>query len=256
MRAALRQTREAYRRARFRAWTTKLDLELRRRGARLILEAGGVPDFDELPHLRVEKRGQGDATFTLRIGTDVSFGRDVTLEIQALGTNALTIGDATMVFDRATFDLDGGSIAIADHCQIRTNTLIKSSAEVTIGARTIFSYNASIHCAAGVELEDWSQIAERVTVVDSDHELDGSDVYAYDRPVNATPIRVGRNTFVGSNSVVTRGARLGRNAAVGACSVVTAGDYPDSWLIAGAPAKPIKSLSDLANRRREAESAV
>jgi acetyltransferase-like isoleucine patch superfamily enzyme len=180
----------------------------------------------------------------------------VTIEVEALGTNRLEIGDATMVFDRATFDLDGGTIAIADHCQIRTSTLIKSSARVTIGSRSIFSYNASIHCAAGIVLEDWSQIAERTTVVDSDHELDGSDVYAYDRPVNATPIVVGRNTFVGSNSVVTRGARLGRNAAVGACSVVTAGDYPDGWLIAGSPAKAIRSLGDLADRRRSAESAV
>ena len=107
------------------------------------------------------------------------------------------------------------------------------------------SHGSVIHCNERVELGDLSNITEHVTVVDSDHTHDGSGDYVLDQPLRVSPVTIGPNTFIGAKSVVLRGARLGANAMVAAGSVVHGGDYPDGWLIAGTPAKPIRPLGEI-----------
>ena len=57
------------------------------------------------------------------------------------------------------------------------------------------------------------------------------------------PISVGDNVFIGSDSLILPGVAIGSNCVVGAGSVVT-GDVPSGWVVAGCPARPIKSLEE------------
>jgi carbonic anhydrase/acetyltransferase-like protein (isoleucine patch superfamily) len=239
----LRPVRRALQRARFRAWALRTDLELRRRGGRLVLDAPWGAELDGRPVVRVLPEGAGDGTLTLRIRQGVRIGRWVTIEVWARGTNVIELGDFTHVGDGARIELHSGRVRAADHVQIRGFTLLKSAADLVIGSRAVVSHGAAVHCAERVELAERSLLANRALVVDSDHVLDGSDEYFYDRPVRTGAVVVGPNTFVAANAVIARGARLGRNSAVGAGSVVRAGEYPDGWLIAGTPARPVRQLS-------------
>jgi carbonic anhydrase/acetyltransferase-like protein (isoleucine patch superfamily) len=55
---------------------------------------------------------------------------------------------------------------------------------------------------------------------------------------------VGAGSLIGIQAVVLNGARIGRNCLVGAGAVVTEGkEFPDGWLILGAPAKAVRELS-------------
>ena len=85
-------------------------------------------------------------------------------------------------------------------------------------------------------------LGERVTVIDSDHDVDGSDAHWAHQPLRIAPVAVGPNAVVGANSVVLRGARIGANAVVAAGSIVTAGEHAGGWLIAGTPARAAKAL--------------
>lgn len=54
-------------------------------------------------------------------------------------------------------------------------------------------------------------------------------------------IKVGNNVFIGTDSLIMPGVIIGNNVVIGACSVVTK-DIPDNSVVAGVPAKIIKTL--------------
>ena len=244
----LRPLRAAIGNLRFQLWTKRLDLELRRKGGRLVLEAPHGARLADFPRIRALAQGQGDATFTLRLGRDVSFGKGMTFEIWAGGTSTLEVGDHGLFMGSSMLQFHSGAIRMKDHAQIREWVMLKSSGELVMGSRVVISYWTGVHCARRIELDDLVGMTERITIVDSDHTLDGSDEYFFDRPVKITPVYIGPNTFIASGSIVTRGARIGRNSAVAGGAVVLAGDYPEGWLLAGIPAKPLKPLAELEKR--------
>ncbi|MFB9056288.1 sugar O-acetyltransferase [Mariniflexile ostreae] len=59
----------------------------------------------------------------------------------------------------------------------------------------------------------------------------------------AKPIVIGDNVWIGGNSTICPGVTLGNNVVVGAGSVVTK-SFPDDVLIAGNPAKIIKTIDN------------
>lgn len=52
---------------------------------------------------------------------------------------------------------------------------------------------------------------------------------------------IGNNVFIGMNSIILMGSKIGNNTIIGAGSVVS-GKYPDNVVIAGNPAKVIRTL--------------
>jgi acetyltransferase-like isoleucine patch superfamily enzyme len=228
--------------ARFRAWATRLDLELRRRGGRLDLDAPHGLAFEEPPLIRVRAIGEGAGVFTLRLGRGVTVGRRCAIEIWAGAETLLDLGDHTSIEDDVKLHLFGGRIRVGPESQLRDAVRVKTRGDVTLGRKVVLSYLTILHCTERIELHDYVGLSERTTVVDSDHGFDGSDVYFLDAPLRTGPIVLERNSFCASGTTITRGAHLGRNAVVGAGAVVSKGDYPAGWLMVGMPAKPLKPL--------------
>lgn len=117
----------------------------------------------------------------------------------------------------------GAQVRIGDGAGI-TGATILALRSITIGPRTLLGAN--------------------VTVVDSDfHPLDparrhdppGSDSTA------VAPVAIGRNVFVGANSIVLKGVTIGDNSVIGAGSVVTK-DIPPNVIAAGNPCRVLKPL--------------
>lgn len=57
------------------------------------------------------------------------------------------------------------------------------------------------------------------------------------------PIRVGNNVFIGSQAVILPGVTIGDNAIVAAMALVNR-DVPSDTVVAGVPAKPIRSTAE------------
>lgn len=243
VRSAALSARQAWRRARFEAWIAHLRVQLAIHGARLVVDAPHGLTFDDPPFLRVKSGGaEGDATFTLRIGKGVTIGRGVELEIWAGGTNAWELGDYAFVMDHAHVSFRGGSIRMGPHASIRTSSIVKSEGDLSLGAYAGISFFCVVHCAERIELHDYAGAADRVTIVDSEKVIDGSDVYFLEQPLATKPVVIERNTFIASNAVLTAGTHIGPNAVVGANAVLTGKSYPGGWIIGGIPAKPIRPL--------------
>lgn len=242
LRRAARAGRSGLQAARFRAWSAKLDLELRRRGGRLELDAPHGLAFEEPPLIRARVDGGDGGVFKLRIGRGVTVGRRCAIEIWAGADNLLELGDETLIEDDVKLHLYGGRIRVGPESQLRDFVRFKAAGDLTLGRKVVLGYLTMLHCAERIEMHDYAGISERVTVVDSDHGFDGGDEYFFDAPLKTDPIILESNSFCASGTTIMRGVRLGRNAVVGAGAVVPKGDYPAGWLIVGMPAKPLKPL--------------
>lgn len=56
---------------------------------------------------------------------------------------------------------------------------------------------------------------------------------------------VGDGSLIGMNAVVLNGAKIGKGCLIGANALVTEGkEIPDGWMAIGAPAKPVRELSE------------
>src|SRR3954451_14875670 len=90
----------------------------------------------------------------------------------------------------------------------------------------------------GIELGDAVLLGPGVRLISSGHPLDPA---RRRRQVTAAPIVVGRNVWIGAGATVLQGVTIGDDAVVAAGAVVTT-DVPPAVLVAGVPARPVKSV--------------
>jgi len=233
----LRSTLAAWRQLRFRLWIAELRLRLRAAGGSLQLDAPHGVVLEGRPSVKAYPQGDGGAVLTLRFGQGVTIGSDLAIDLDAHGTNEITIGDNSLIMDRVRLILRGGAIALGARCNIRDGVWLKSDGLLTLGDDIPIAQNSMVHCVERIEFADFVGLAERVTVLDSDHGFDGSDTYFRDQPLNVEPTTIGRNTFIAAGAVILRGTRIGRNCLIAANAVVRGGDYEPGSMIAGIPGK-------------------
>ncbi|MFN2327888.1 MAG: acyltransferase [Chromatocurvus sp.] len=109
---------------------------------------------------------------------------------------------------------------------------------VHIGDCVLMSPGSRISASDAIEIGDGSMLANGCYITDSDwHGI-------YDRNVRdqrITPVRIGRNVWLGDHATVLKGVTIGDNSIVGARSVVTR-DVPANVIIAGNPAQIVRQL--------------
>ena len=95
--------------------------------------------------------------------------------------------------------------------------------------------------AEGIELDDQVTLAERVLILT--HTNVGYRDHPLQRhfPALAAPVRIGAGSFLGANVTVLPGLTIGPGCFLAAGSVVTA-DVPPRTLVAGVPARAVRSL--------------
>ena len=204
------------------------------------MEAAGAPRL--VGPLRLET-GPSPGTLTLRLGRDVRIGRDCVIDLADGVAGTVELGDGAQLQSRVRLQPWGGAIRLGPRAQLRDACELKSKGELSVGEQAICGRNVTLHCHLSLTLGDRVGLAERVTITDSDHAADGSDVWFMDQPVRADPVVLEQNVFCGTNAVVLRGTRILRNAVVAAGAVVTGGEHAGGWLIGGIPARALKPLT-------------
>jgi 2,3,4,5-tetrahydropyridine-2,6-dicarboxylate N-succinyltransferase len=95
----------------------------------------------------------------------------------------------------------------------------------------------------------------RATVGSNCHIGAGAVLAGVIEPPSAAPVVIEDNVLVGANAVVLEGVRVGRGAVVAAGAVV-ATDVPAETVVAGVPARVIKSVKDTAEAKIELVQAL
>ena len=121
------------------------------------------------------------------------------------------------------------------------NLYRRGLAGLEIGEECFVGDECLLDLAEGVRLEPQVTLAERVLI------LTHTNVGYHDHPLQAgfpamaAPVVIERGSFLGANVTVLPGIRVGELSFVAAGSVVTA-DVPPRTLVAGVPARPVRTI--------------
>ena len=119
------------------------------------------------------------------------------------------------------------------HCDYGSN--------IYIGENFFANFNLTILDEAEVRIGDNCFIGPNVSIYTACHPLDAkgrNELIEWSEPVT-----IGDNVWIGGSVTIVPGVRIGNNAVIGAGSTVTR-DIPDNVLVAGNPARVIKTLTD------------
>jgi len=128
----------------------------------------------------------------------------------------------------------GRFVWVGDGSKIRCH-----EGEVEIGEKTVMGQECTISAYRRVRIGRECVIADRAMFIDFDH-----GVVEVERPIRSQGIymrdvEVGSNVWIGYGACVLRGVRVGDNSIVGTNSVVTR-DVPANAVVAGIPARVIR----------------
>ena len=94
-----------------------------------------------------------------------------------------------------------------------------------------------------IEIGDYTKITTGVIILQHDYSRSVLRRKYSDLLCEAGKTIIGNNCFIGMNSIILMGTHIGDNVIVGAGSVVS-GNIPDNVVIAGNPAKIIRTLDE------------
>jgi acetyltransferase-like isoleucine patch superfamily enzyme len=144
-------------------------------------------------------------------------------------------------------------VRIGSDCAIRGTIRCEPGGRVTIGDTVYVGDDVIISAQANIAIGDVTLIAHGVHIFDNDsHPTDPVQREAHfkailgvatsgEYKVASRPVTIGRRCWIGFNSAIMKGVTIGDEAIVASNSVVIA-DVPPKTLVAGNPAKPVKSF--------------
>ena len=108
-----------------------------------------------------------------------------------------------------------------------TKIKVRNRAELTIGDNVRINYYCIIACHDRIEIGEGTEFGPSVYLYDHDHDYRAG---LKEEKYKTAPITIGKNCWIGANTVILRGTTLGDNCVVGAGSVIN-GNYPDNSII-------------------------
>ncbi|NLL36312.1 MAG: 2,3,4,5-tetrahydropyridine-2,6-dicarboxylate N-acetyltransferase [Fretibacterium sp.] len=154
--------------------------------------------------------------------------------IRAVETEVRSRNSAIPLADLTRYDarIEPGAI-IRDRVAIGKAAVVMMGAVVNIGAVIGEGTMLDMNCVIGGR----ARIGARC------HIGAGAVIAGVIEPASATPVVIGDDVLVGANAVILEGVQVGARSVIAAGAIVTQ-DVPEDVVVAGAPARTIKSVDD------------
>lgn len=176
----------------------------------------------------------------VNVARDVRFD-DFRLEVRKPleGKIFFSAGKGSVLSGRFVCENENGKITIGENTFIGGGLFISING-IEIGSNVLFSWNCTVIDNDAHSLDAAVRAAD---VADWKKGLDEGQTGKYKNwnGVSSAAIKVKDKAWIGFNVIILKGVTIGEGAIVGAGSVVTT-DVPDYTLVAGNPARVIKTL--------------
>jgi acetyltransferase-like isoleucine patch superfamily enzyme len=146
----------------------------------------------------------------------------------------ILIGEHSHIRGELVIFPSGGEINIGNYCFIGENSKIWSNNNITIKDHVLISHNVNIHDSNAHPIDHLERRNDYINMLSSGFSKVNNNV-------DTLPILIEEDAWIGFNSIILKGVTIGKGAIVAAGSVVTK-DVPSFTMVAGNPAKVIKSL--------------
>ncbi len=181
------------------------------------------------------------------------------LRLHVLRSHSTFVGEGQSCSPNAFIALSGGStkndVVIHEHCDIYGRLVSYHHGKIVMGSWSKIGPGSVVNCVNRVEIGKDTAIANNVLIIDNNthplcpsdrrymrHTPHGSDERQPWHSANS-PIIIGENVWIGSNSRICKGVTIGDNAIIAANSVVTH-NVPANAVAAGNPARIVKENID------------
>jgi acetyltransferase-like isoleucine patch superfamily enzyme len=108
---------------------------------------------------------------------------------------------------------------------------------IRLGKNVFINHGCTFLDLGGIVIEDDAMIGPQVNIITENHPVDPNNRKMLD--LKSVVLR--RNTWIGANATILPGVTIGENSVVAAGAVVTK-DVPPNTVVAGVPAKVIKTI--------------
>ncbi|GAB3319984.1 sugar O-acetyltransferase [Larkinella ripae] len=106
-----------------------------------------------------------------------------------------------------------------------------------LGKNVFINHACSFLDIGGITIEDEVQIGPRVNLTSENHPINPADR----QTLIPRPVLIKRNAWIGAGATILPGVTVGENAVVAAGAVVSR-DVPPNTVVAGIPAKVVKTI--------------
>lgn len=110
---------------------------------------------------------------------------------------------------------------------------------IKVGKRFTANFNVTILDGASVTFGDYCMVGPGTLISTTGHPFDPAG--RRKRLAISKPITIGNDVWIGGNCTIVDGVTIGNNVIVAGGAVVTK-DVPDNCVVAGVPAKVVKTL--------------
>ncbi|WP_349293262.1 acyltransferase [Sphingomonas lycopersici] len=144
----------------------------------------------------------------------------------------LVVGDDCIINARISFDRAGADFVCGSRCYVGASHFV-SAQSISLGNDVVISWGVTVVDHNSHALE-WQYRARDV--------LDWGQGRKDWSQVKIAPVRIEDRAWIGFNAIVLKGVTIGEGAVVAAGAVVTK-DVAPYTVVAGNPARPIRTLS-------------
>jgi len=134
--------------------------------------------------------------------------------------------------------VEATDMVVGDHFKIwsgHRRTLISGWGRIRMGDRVFINSGVVLFSVKAITIGNDVAIANEAYLMDTDsHGVEG-------RPVKEAPIVIGDGAWIGARAIILPGVTIGRRCLVAAGAVVSR-DVPDDTLVAGNPAREVRTL--------------
>ena len=152
------------------------------------------------------------------------------------GHDNIRLGARCKIHDAASLDAARGpGIDLGEQVTINRYAYLQGDkGGIRLGNRVEINNFSIVNGTGGVDIGDDTLIGPGVRIISYQHGYArGATIRS--QPVDARPIRIGRDVWLGANSIILAGVTIGDGAVVAAGAVVRE-DVPSHAVVAGVPA--------------------
>lgn len=129
---------------------------------------------------------------------------------------------------------------IADSINIFPPLYINSGRNLSIGKNVFINFGCTFLALGSITIEENVLIAPNVNILSEGHPLLPDER----QTLVPNPVHIKKNAWIGAGATILPGVTIGENAVIAAGAVVNK-DVPDDAVVAGIPAKIIKSVNTI-----------